>query len=107
MAIKFAEDIIKEVKKRGTIEVPDDCVTGEEFEKWLCTGNAYSDVTFNEHETYDLYDIDIHCQEYIFEKYIKEYIDLSLKYVMNCNIIDDQEVKAKANYGNENYSEAA
>ena len=35
MPIKFAYDIIKEIINRGKISVKNDCVTGEEFEKWL------------------------------------------------------------------------
>ena len=35
MSIKFADEIAKEIKERGQIQVPDGCVTGEEFEKWL------------------------------------------------------------------------
>lgn len=33
--IKFAEDIVKEINERGTISVPENCMTGEEYEKWL------------------------------------------------------------------------
>ena len=36
MGIKFAKDIVKEIEARGSIKVPDNCVTGETFEKWLC-----------------------------------------------------------------------
>lgn len=35
MAIKYANEIVKEIEERGEIQVPDGCVTGEEFEKWL------------------------------------------------------------------------
>lgn len=35
MSIKYADDIIKEIEERGQIQVPEGCVTGEEFEKWL------------------------------------------------------------------------
>ena len=35
MGIKFADEIVKEIKERGQIQVPDGCVTGEEFDKWL------------------------------------------------------------------------
>lgn len=35
MPIKFADDIIKEIINRGEISVKNNCVTGEEFEKWL------------------------------------------------------------------------
>ena len=35
MSIKFADEIAKEIKERGQIQVPDSCITGEEFEKWL------------------------------------------------------------------------
>ena len=33
--IKYANQIIKEIEERGQIQVPNGCVTGEEFEKWL------------------------------------------------------------------------
>lgn len=35
MAIKYADEIVKEIEERDTITIPDDCVTGEEFEKWM------------------------------------------------------------------------
>ena len=35
MAIKFANDIIKEIRERGSIEVPEGYFTGEAFEEWL------------------------------------------------------------------------
>lgn len=35
MAIKFAEDIIKEIQKRGSVIIPEEYVTGEDFEEWL------------------------------------------------------------------------
>lgn len=31
----FAEEVVKEMNERGTIEVPKGCVTGEAFEEWL------------------------------------------------------------------------
>lgn len=34
-SIKFADQIVKEMDERGTPIVLDNCVTGEEFEKWL------------------------------------------------------------------------
>ena len=33
--IKYAKEIIKDIESRGSISVPDDCVTGEEYEKWM------------------------------------------------------------------------
>lgn len=36
MNIKLAEDIVKEMEERGVITVPQGCVTGEDFEEWLC-----------------------------------------------------------------------
>lgn len=36
MDIKLAEDIVKEMEERGVITVPQGCVTGEDFEEWLC-----------------------------------------------------------------------
>lgn len=33
--IKYADKIIKDIESRGPISVPDNCVTGEEFEKWM------------------------------------------------------------------------
>lgn len=35
MSIKFADEIIKENEKRGSVKIPNGNVTGEEFEKWL------------------------------------------------------------------------
>lgn len=35
MPIKFAKDIIEEINNHDKIPVKNDCVTGEEFEKWL------------------------------------------------------------------------
>lgn len=35
MSIRFADDIIKEIINRDKIPVKNDCVTGEQFEKWL------------------------------------------------------------------------
>lgn len=35
MSVKFAKDIIKEIDSNDKIPVKNDCVTGEEFEKWL------------------------------------------------------------------------
>lgn len=35
MAIKFAQDIVREIRERGSIEVPEGYVTGEDFENWL------------------------------------------------------------------------
>lgn len=40
MAIKFAEDIVKEIRERGSIEVPEGYVTGEAFEEWLYKGSV-------------------------------------------------------------------
>lgn len=39
MPIKFVDDIIKEIINHGKISVKNNCVTGEEFEKWLRRGN--------------------------------------------------------------------
>lgn len=36
----IADEIAKEIKERGQIQVPDGCVTGEEFEKWLREKNT-------------------------------------------------------------------
>ena len=33
--IKYADQIVEEIDKRGPITIPKGCVTGEEFEKWL------------------------------------------------------------------------
>lgn len=35
MAVKFADEIAKEIQERGGIEVPEGCYTGEAFEEWL------------------------------------------------------------------------
>ena len=46
MPIKFADDIIKEIINRGKISVKNDCVTGEEFEKWLRRDNEVNVNTY-------------------------------------------------------------
>lgn len=33
--IKYENEIVMEIKERGQIQVPNGCVTGEKFEKWL------------------------------------------------------------------------
>ena len=38
MAIKFADEIVKEIRERGSIEVPKGYFTGEAFEEWLYKG---------------------------------------------------------------------
>lgn len=35
MAVKFADEIVKEIRERGSIEVPEGYFTGEAFEEWL------------------------------------------------------------------------
>jgi len=35
MKIKFADEIVKEMRERGDICVPNGSITGEDFEKWL------------------------------------------------------------------------
>lgn len=35
MSLKLANEIAKEIEERGQIQIPDNYVTGEEFEKWL------------------------------------------------------------------------
>lgn len=35
MAIKFANEIITEIKNRGPIKIPNNNLTGNEFENWL------------------------------------------------------------------------
>lgn len=35
MSIKYAADVVKEIKGRGAIVLLDDGVCGEDFEKWL------------------------------------------------------------------------
>lgn len=35
MKIRFASDIVKDMEDRGSIVVPEGCVTGEAFESWL------------------------------------------------------------------------
>ena len=46
MPIKFADDIIKEIINRGKISVKNNCVTGEEFEKWLRRENEVNGHTY-------------------------------------------------------------
>lgn len=46
MAIKFAKDIAKAIRERESIQLPENCVSGEAFEKWLCEGyERRADVT--------------------------------------------------------------
>ena len=42
--IKFANEIIKEMEKKQ-VQVPDNCIVGEEFEKWLRDKNTNTTVT--------------------------------------------------------------
>ena len=42
--IKFAEDIVKEMDERGTVSVPENCMTGEKYEEWLYKENPCGDV---------------------------------------------------------------
>ena len=46
MPIKFADDIIKEIINRGKIFVKNNCVTGEQFEKWLRRENKVNGNTY-------------------------------------------------------------
>lgn len=46
MPIKYADKIIKEIKERGPIKIPDNCATGEEFEKYLRRNKNF--MTVNE-----------------------------------------------------------
>lgn len=46
MSIKFADEIVKEIKERGQIQTPEGCVTGEEYEKWL-----YNDEPVNNNDS--------------------------------------------------------
>ena len=33
--MKYADDIVSIMNDRGSIKVPQDCTTGEEFDKWM------------------------------------------------------------------------
>lgn len=33
--MKLAKDVIKDMRKRGSVSIPEGYVTGESFEKWL------------------------------------------------------------------------
>ena len=46
MAIRFANEIIDEIEKRGFITVPRGNVTGDEFEKWLMNDYCMEMETF-------------------------------------------------------------
>ena len=46
MSVKFAKDIIKEIDNSDKIPVKNDCVTGEEFEKWLRRENEVNGNTY-------------------------------------------------------------
>lgn len=52
MATKFADEIVKEIRERGSIEVPEGYFTGEAFEEWL-----YKDHIFV--ELFDSVDISV------------------------------------------------
>lgn len=39
MSVKFAKDLIKEINNHDKIPVKNNCVAGEEFERWLRGGN--------------------------------------------------------------------
>lgn len=41
--MKFATEIVKEIKERGSVNVPKGYVTGEPFEAWLCERRNYVD----------------------------------------------------------------
>ena len=47
MAIKYANEIAKEIEERGEIQVPDGYVTGEEYEKWLCNESVKGNTSFS------------------------------------------------------------
>ena len=46
MAIKFADEIVKEIRERGSIEVPKGYFTGEAFEEWLYKGKEKDFLLF-------------------------------------------------------------
>lgn len=35
MTFKFADEVIDEIETRGHLEIPEGCVSREEFEEWL------------------------------------------------------------------------
>lgn len=35
IAIKYAREIVKEIRERGSTVVPAECITGDTFEEWL------------------------------------------------------------------------
>lgn len=35
MKIKYAKDIAKEIRERGSVQVPEGCIAGDAFEEWL------------------------------------------------------------------------
>ncbi len=46
IGIKYADQIVEEINKRGPITIPKGCVTGEEFEKWLYEKSDKSNKNF-------------------------------------------------------------
>lgn len=40
--IKYACDVVKEIKSRGPVAVQGDCTTGEDFEEWLCNSVTHN-----------------------------------------------------------------
>lgn len=113
MAIKFARDIVKQIRERGPIKVPDGCVTGEAFEKWLVESKAYianqdtsrvedgyvSSAAKNDELFYYYNDIVERC--FNEHSYIKEYIgDYMESYLYNYidNYLDNSEANSQYNY---------
>lgn len=47
MAIKYANEIAKEIEERGEIQIPDGYVTGEEYEKWLYNESVKGNTSFS------------------------------------------------------------
>lgn len=48
MKVKYVTDIIKEIQARGSIEVPEGYITGEDFEKWLREGKENFETNISE-----------------------------------------------------------
>jgi hypothetical protein len=48
MAIKYADEIAKEIEERGRIQIPDGYITGEEFENWLRNKSVKGNASFSD-----------------------------------------------------------
>ena len=84
MPIKYADKIIKEIKERGPIKIPDNCATGEEFEKYLREGVSHMEIQIIKDRYHYRYDNCPHCNSEL--KIVKDSIDY--RYSMGIYIVE-------------------